>query len=138
MNIQNNPTYIDDEINPQLPLVDTHNHVIVDNLGEGNSRGKPHAPRPQEYYRGNVNITDSDGPHVLHPLPHGNTFMVTSSLMQMLTARSLFSGLLSEEPHVHITKLRLVCKSCVGSSDLDMDVIRLRVFPLSLMGEVAS
>ena len=39
MNIQNNPTYIDDEINPQLPLVDAHNHVIVDNLGEGNRGG---------------------------------------------------------------------------------------------------
>ena len=37
--------------------------------------------------------------------------MVTSSLMQMLTARGLFSGLSSEDPHAHIAKVRAVCKS---------------------------
>ena len=63
--------------------------------------------------------------------------MVTSSLMQMLTARCLFSGLPSEDPHAHIAKVRVVCKSCVGRPDLDLDVIGLRVFPLSLTGEVA-
>ena len=63
--------------------------------------------------------------------------MVTSSLMQMLTARGLFSGLSSEDPHAHIAKVRAVCKSCVGRPDLDLDVIGLRVFPLSLTGEAA-
>ena len=63
--------------------------------------------------------------------------MVTSSLMQMLTARGLFSGLPSKDPHAHITKVRVVCKSCVGRPDLDLDVIGLRVFPLSLTGEAA-
>ena len=105
MNIQNNPAYIDDEINPQLPLpVDYHNQVIVDNLGEGNSRRKPPAPLPQEYYRGNVNITDSDGTLVLPPLSLGHTFVVASSLMQMLKARGLFSVLPYEDPHTHIAK----------------------------------
>ena len=59
--------------------------------------------------------------------------MVTSSLMQMLTARGLFSGLPSD-PHAHIPKVREVCKTCVGRPDLDLDVIGLRVFPLSLKG----
>ena len=63
--------------------------------------------------------------------------MVTSSLMQMLTARGLFSGLLFEDPHAHIAKVRAVCKSCVGRPDLDLDVIGLRVFNLSLMRETA-
>ena len=63
--------------------------------------------------------------------------MVTSSLMQMLTARDLFSGLPSEDPHAHIAKVKGVCKSCVGRRDLDLDVIGLRVFPLSLTGEAA-
>ena len=63
--------------------------------------------------------------------------MVTSSLMQMLTARGFFSGLPSEDPHAHIAKVRAVCKSCVGRPDFDLDVIGLRVFPLSLMGEAA-
>ena len=49
MNIQNNPAYIDHEINPQLlPLVDAHNQVIVDNPGEGNPRRQPPALRPKE------------------------------------------------------------------------------------------
>ena len=63
--------------------------------------------------------------------------MVTSSLMQILTTRGLFSGLPSEDPHAHITKVRAVCKICVGRPDLDLDVIGLRLFPLSLTGEAA-
>ena len=55
----------------------------------------------------------------------------------MLTTTSLFSGLASEDPHAHIAKVRVVCKSCVGRLDLDLDVIGIRVFPLSLTGEVA-
>ena len=55
----------------------------------------------------------------------------------MLTARGLFSGLPFEDPHAHIAKVRAVSKSCVGRPDLDLDVIGLRVFPLSLTGEAA-
>ena len=61
--------------------------------------------------------------------------MVTSTLIPMLTARGLFSGLSSEDLLAHIAKLRLVCKSCVGTPDMDINIINLRVFPLSLMGE---
>ena len=74
---------------------------------------------------------------LLPPLPQGHTFVVTSSLMQMLTARGLFLGLPSEDPHAHIAKVREVCKSCVGRPNLNLDVIGLRVFPLSLAGEAA-
>ena len=63
--------------------------------------------------------------------------MVTSILMQMLTARGLFSGLPSEDPHAHIAKVRAVCKSCVGRPELEVYVIGLRVFSLSLTGEAA-
>ena len=55
--------------------------------------------------------------------------------MQILTSRGLFSGLRSEDPHAHITKVRSVCKYCVGRPVLNMDIIGLRVFPLSLTGE---
>ena len=53
----------------------------------------------------------------------------------MITAMGLFSGLPSEDPHNHIAKLRSVCKSCVGRSNLDMNIIGLRVFHLSLTGD---
>ena len=75
-----------------------------------------------------MNGIDSNGPLVVPPLAHRHTFMVTSSLMQMLTARGLFEGLPSEDPHSHITKLRSICKSCVGRLDLDINDTGLRVF----------
>ena len=110
--IKNNSAYIDDKINAQFPSpVDVHNRVVVDKPCEDNPRRQTPALRPQEYYRVNVNITDSDGPLILPPLPQGHTFFVTSSLMQMLTARGLFLGLSFEDPHAHITKVRSVCKS---------------------------
>ena len=126
----------DDDPNQNIPaLVDVHGQLLPDALGENQQRRQNPAPRPQEYYRGYDNITNSDGPLVLPPLPPGHTFVVTSSLMQMLTARGLFSRLPSEDPHAHIAKVRAVCKSCVGRPDLDLDVIGIRVFPLSLTGE---
>ena len=138
MNIQNNPAFIDDDINPRFPQpVDDHNRVVVDNPSEDNPRRQHPTPHPQEYYRGNVNITDSDVALVLHPLPQGHTFVVTSSVMQMLIARGLFPGLSSEDPYTQIAKVRSVCKSCVWRPDSNMDVIGLRVFPLLLTGEAA-
>ena len=77
----------------------------------------------------------SDGPLVLPPLTHSHTFEVTSSLMQTLNARSLFLGIPYEDPHAHITKICLVCNSCVGRQEIDMYLIGLRVFHLSLTGE---
>ena len=70
--------------------------MLPDALSEHQQRGKNPAPRPQAYYRGYDNIADSDVPLVFPPLPTGHTFVVTSSLMQMLIARGLFSGLPSE------------------------------------------
>lgn len=106
MNIQNDPSYIEYDINTPLDtLVDAHNQVIIDNPGEGNPRRQPPSIRPQEYYKKNVNITEADGPLVLPFLPHGHSFVVTSSLMLNLTTRGLFSGLSYEDPHAQISKL---------------------------------
>ena len=109
--------------------------MLPDAPGEHQQREQNPAPRPQAYYRGYDNIAESDGPLVLPPVPPGHTLIVTSSLLQMLTTRGLFSGLPSEVPHAHIAKVRAVCKSCVGRLDLDLDVIGLRVFPFSLTRE---
>ena len=134
MNETHNPDNIGDGINRQLPPpVDANNQLIVENPDEGALSRETPTPCPQEYNRVNINISKSDGPLVLPPLPQGHSFVVTSSFMQMLTARGLFSGLPFEDPHAHIAKLRSVCKICVGRPDLDMDIIGFRVFPLSLM-----
>ena len=128
----------DNDPNKNIPaLVDIHGQLLPDAPGENQQRGKNPVPRPQEYYRGYDNRGDSDGPLVLPPLPTGHNFVLTSSMMQMLTARGLISGLPSKDPHAHIAKVSTVCKSCVGRPDLDLDVIGLRVFPLSQTGEVA-
>ena len=128
----------DDDPSQNIPApVDVHGHLLPDAPGEDQQRGQNPTPHPQEYYRGYDNIADSDGPLVLPPLPPGQTFVVTSRLMQTLTARGLFSGLPSKDPHAHIAKVRAVCKSCVGRPDLNLDVIGLRVFPLLLTGEAA-
>ena len=97
----------DDDPNQNIPApVDVHGQMLPDAPGEHQQRGQNPAPRPQAYYRGYDNIADSVGPLVLPPLPTGNTFVVTSSLMHMLTARGLFSGLPSEDSHAHIDKVR--------------------------------
>ena len=94
-----------DEVDPQMPpLVDVRDPVVHYIRGEGEILRQPPAPRPQEYFRGYENIVDSDGPLVLPLLPHDHTFVVTSSLMQMFTAISLFLGLPFEVPHA--TSLR--------------------------------
>ncbi|XP_049414624.1 uncharacterized protein LOC125877341 [Solanum stenotomum] len=67
----------------------------------------------------------------------GHTFVVTNSLMQMLTSRGLFTGLSSKDPYAQMAKLTNVCKSSVGPPNLDMNIISLRVFPLLLTGDVA-
>ena len=82
MNVPQNPANHGDGINRQLsPQVDAHNQVIVKNLDEGALKRQPPTPRPQDYYRGNVNIIDSDGPLVLPPLQQVHSFVVTSTLM---------------------------------------------------------
>ena len=128
----------DDDPNQNIPAsVDVHGKLLPGSPGEHQQRGQNPVPRPQAYYRVNNNIAESNGPLFLPPLPTFHTFVVTSSLMQMLTARGLFSGLPSEDPHSHIAKVRSMCKSCVGRPDLNLDVIGLRVFPFSLTGEAA-
>ena len=90
-NMNQNLGINDDDPNQNIPApVDVHGQLLPDALVEHQQRGQNPAPRPQAYYNVYDNIADSDGPLVLPPLPTGHTFVVTSSLMQMLTSRGLF------------------------------------------------
>ena len=110
-NMNRNLGINDYDPNQNIPdPVDVHGQMLPDAPGEHQQRVQKPVPRPQAYYRGYDNIADSDGPLVLLPLPTGHTFVVTSSLMQMLSARGLFSGLPSEDPHAHIDKVRQCVK----------------------------
>ncbi|XP_015161557.1 uncharacterized protein [Solanum tuberosum] len=116
-----------------------HNNRIRENLGDKVELQPPRVVNvAAQVHSGNL-IGDAKRLNqkaiILPPLPSGNTFVVTSSLIQMLTTKGLFSGLASEDPHGHMAKLRSVCNSCVGRPELDINVIGLRVFPLSLTGD---
>ena len=110
-NMNRNLGINDEDPNQNIPApADVHGQMLPDALGEHQQRGQNPAPRPKAYYRGYDNIADSDGPLVLPPLPTVHTFVVTNSLIQMLTARGLFSRLPSEDPHAHIAKVRQCAK----------------------------
>ena len=116
---------LDDYHNPELPPpIDAHDQLLPVNLVEGEICRKPPTPRPHEYCRVYDNITHSDGPLVFPPLPHGHTFVVTSSLMQMLTARGLFSRIPSKDTHAHIAKVRSVCKSCAVGPMFNLKIVK--------------
>ena len=92
---------IDDD-GPKLNIsapVDAHGQLLPDDPCENQQRGQNPAQRPQEYCRCYDNIVDSDEPLVLSPLLQGHTVVVASSLLQMIIARGLFSGLPSEDPY---------------------------------------
>ena len=90
-NMNRNLGINDEDPNQNIPNpMDVHGKMLPDAPSEHQQRGQNPVPWPQAYYRGYDNIADSDGPLVLPPLPTGHTFVVTSSLMQMLTARGMF------------------------------------------------
>lgn len=103
-------------------------------LGDALRMSETQEPQHQNNYRVHFNIVGSDGPLVLPPLSLGHTFVVNTSLMKILIQGWLLAGLASDVPHAHIAKLMVLCESCVGWPDWDMDVIGYRVFPQSLAG----
>uniref|UniRef100_M1DY00 Integrase core domain containing protein n=1 Tax=Solanum tuberosum TaxID=4113 RepID=M1DY00_SOLTU len=81
---------------------DENNQIQAENLLREAVRVQDQPePRLHDNYRVNFNVAESNGPLVLPPLPPRHTFVVTSSLMQMLIARGLFVGLASKDPHAH-------------------------------------
>ena len=83
-NMNRNLGINDEDPNQNIPTpVNVHGQMLPDAPGEYQQRGQNPVPRPQAYYRGYVNIADSDGPLVLAPLPRGDTFVVTSILIQI-------------------------------------------------------
>jgi len=143
-----------------------HEDMEDDGMDNENPPPRNHIPRPREYneeeyeqrqpgndrqrqrgynddaygwnqYRLNPMAMDVTGSIVLPPLPPDTKFALTSGLLQMLNNRGLFAGLASEDPHRHLQNVVFVCKSAMGTPNISMDAIGLRVFPLSLTGNAA-
>lgn len=99
---------------------------------------RPHDPqgaRLNDHGRVNMNIAESNRSLVLPTLSLGYTFIVTSILMQIFTMVGSFAGLPVDDQHSHLDRLNFVCISCIGRPDWDINVIRPRVFPMSLTGD---
>ena len=83
-----------DGVDMQPPmLVSANNQAPIENhIGDILIMQPLTVQRMHDYYRDNMNIVNSDRPLVLPLFPLRNTFVVTSTLMKMLTTRGLFLG----------------------------------------------
>lgn len=68
------------------------------------------------------------------PLAPGAKFSITSTMIQLLNLKGLFGGLPGDDPNMHLVNFITICKS-FNNSGVRQNVIRLRLFPLSLSGE---
>src|SRR5688572_24735359 len=127
----------------RVPLQPPHNVGLQPPQNQGLHQQQPlHQGLNQQQIARNIHGVDDDtmgstGAILLPPLPPGSKFCITSGLIQMLHSRGLFSGLASEDPHNHLINVAYVRKSGVGDPNLTIDVIGLRVFPISLAGNAA-
>ncbi|PHT28539.1 DNA-directed RNA polymerase subunit beta [Capsicum baccatum] len=68
------------------------------------------------------------------PLAPGSKFNITSTMIQLLQLKGLFGGLAGDNPNMHLINFISTCKS-FDNPGIGQNVIRLRLFPLSLSRE---
>ena len=109
--------------------------------GQGAGNQQPHRAQRAPVRRVYPDFEDAQpvlaGAIVLPPLMGGAKFDVTSTMIQLLNSRGLFTGLPSEDPNQHIWNFTGIC-AAYQLPGVSQEAIRLRLFPFSLTGEALS
>ncbi|KAH0669197.1 hypothetical protein KY289_023690 [Solanum tuberosum] len=77
------------------------------------------------------------GAIVLPALPPGVKFTITSTMIQLLNLKGMFRGAAGDDANQHLMNFVAICKS-QEIPGVNQTAMRLRLFPLSLIGEATN
>ncbi|XP_049349268.1 uncharacterized protein LOC125813838 [Solanum verrucosum] len=81
--------------------------------------------------------TGATGAIVLHALPPGVKFTITSTMIQLLNLKGMFRGAAGDDANQHLMNFVAICKS-QEIPGVNQTIMRLRLFPLPLTGEATN
>lgn len=81
-----------------------------------------------------MNGASAIGAIIPPPLPPGEKFSITSTMIQLMNLKGLFGGLHRNDLNMNLVNFITICKS-FDNPGVFQNANRLRLFPLSLSGE---